>query len=138
MNQARRLTEKEAVMSLISPDMKSLNSKENKCPICGENLFTEIEWLGEKVYKPVSCECARKKDENKMADILVKEQRQLLLEKYKTMSIVDKKALNETFDKAVVDNDNREIYQIVKHYCKNFDKAISKNTGLYIFGKRGR
>ena len=118
--------------------MKGLNSKEDKCPVCGESLFTKIKWLGQERYSAVACACERKKKDNEMDWLLVKEQRQSLLARYSRISIVDAKALTETFNKAVIDDENRELYQMIKYYCQHFDEAMKENTGLYIFGERGR
>lgn len=61
-----------------------------------------------------------------------------ILNKYKALSIVGEKTLNETFEHAEKYEETSEIFNIIENYCQNFDKAIEKNTGLYIRGKVGR
>ena len=43
-----------------------------------------------------------------------------------------------TFEKAVVkSNEEKKAKQLLEKYCKNFEKALEKGAGIYIYGVKG-
>ena len=87
----------------------------------------------------VKIQCACEEAEQQAAiKALEKVQQEVMMSKVKNISIVDKKAFSETFEKAQMNNENtKKIIKLGKKYCQNFEKVMKKNTNLYIYGETG-
>lgn len=59
-------------------------------------------------------------------------------EKYNASSMLSAKERNHTFKNAVIDDDNRPMYEIAVEFIKNIDYHMSAGTWLYIFGDEVR
>ena len=87
----------------------------------------------------VKIQCACEEAEQQAAiKALEKVQQEVMMSKVKNISIVDKKAFSETFEKAQMNNENTKyMVELGKKYCQNFEKVMKKNTNLYIYGETG-
>ena len=105
-----------------------------KCSVCGEPIFREIDIMGTKKYLRRMCACRRKEVEEEAAidraNVLYSEARRIL-----DVGYLDKAYAGYTF--ASADEKDSTIVSQMKQYADNFDKAVKVNKGIYLFGNAG-
>ena len=107
------------------------------CSKCGTNKYKEIEILNNKMLVKIQCPCEEAEQLEALKN-LANIQKEVMMAKCKNISIVDKKAFSETFDRAILkDKKTKEMMNLGEQYCLNFEKVMKKNTNLYIYGETG-
>ena len=105
-----------------------------KCSVCGEPIFREIDIMGTKKYLRRMCACRRKEVEEEeaidRANVLYSESRRIL-----DVGYLDKAYAGYTF--ASADEKESVIVSQMKQYADNFEKALKVNKGIYLFGNAG-
>ena len=85
----------------------------------------------------IQCPC-EEAEQLEALNKLEKVKQEVMMSKCKNISIVDKKAFSETFEKAQMNNENtKKMLKLGEKYCQNFEKVMKKNTNLYIYGETG-
>ena len=107
------------------------------CSKCGTNKYKEIEILNNKMLVKIQCPCEEAEQLEALKN-LANIQKEVMMAKCKNISIVDKKAFSETFDRAILkDNKTKEMMNLGEQYCLKFEKIMKQNTNLYIYGSTG-
>ncbi len=123
--------------------MIDLNENEMKnllletCNKCGTNKYKEIEILNNKMLVKIQCPCEEAEQLAALKN-LANIQKEVIMSKCKSISIVDKKTFSETFEDAKLNTQEvKEMMGLAKKYCLEFNKVLKENSNLYLFGETG-
>lgn len=113
----------------------TFTSQPYNCPKCQDTgTINVMRWVEDETYtyngKPIrheeasiqNCSCHYEK----------------LFEKYNASAGFSNKQLNHTFKNAVIDDENRPIFEIAIDFIKNIENHMQDGTWLYIFGDEFR
>lgn len=114
-----------------------LSSKLNeKCEICGQNLYKQYEILGRLRTVRVMCKCECNKY-NKKREQDEAFEKQIRLKKLIKNSLMDKKFIESTFENWDFKKGTQQMYKLGKKYVENFKKCKEEGLGLLIYGQPG-
>lgn len=116
--------------------MQALDSHTRTCKTCKTPTESIIEAMGKKFKVPVMCKCEEEKwnEMKRQEEIKARIQR---LEKLRNHSLMGKQFENCTFENFVVDETNKQFFNIAKRYADKFEQAKKDNIGLLLFGPPG-
>lgn len=106
------------------------------CDKCGDPVQKKINLMGRERIVPIMCRCKKiemeiKKEQEENAE------KQERLKRLLKNSLMDKKFEHETFENWNDDVGSKQIKEIGKRYCKNFQEAKKNGLGLLIYGPPG-
>lgn len=114
-----------------------LNCKlEEKCKVCGKEIYKEYEILGKKRVVKVLCDCEVKKLEEEKNKEDAKE-KQIRLENLLKNSLMDKKFRESTFENWNFEKGTKKMFDLGKRYTDNFKECRQEGLGLLIYGQPG-
>lgn len=105
-----------------------------KCKVCGEELFKEIELFGQKQMLRRACACRReelRKEEEEAEKARLFHRAKDILE----FGYLDRSLANYTF--ASTDDKDSKAYKDFMQYADNWEKAKERNRGIYLYGNAG-
>jgi len=106
------------------------------CDACGSPRQRDVDITGTKHRVPIICKCRadalRAYEEQEQAKVV-----QRRLDKFKAYSLMDDRFLGSTFENWVTRDDNRELLNLGKKYCENWETMLANNRGLLIHGVAG-
>lgn len=114
-----------------------------RCSVCGDTVekilpFPTFDGTGNKkdIRVHVMCTCQKKEKEEYEA-----EQRKLeemrVVEGLRKLSLMDEKLVQARLSTFTETEDNTRLLKIVQNYISNFDKMLSENQGLLLWGPVG-
>ena len=106
------------------------------CESCSEPLHKDFDINGSLRRLPRLCRCRAEKLERQKAEDAEQELKRHL-DKFKAYSLMDERFERSTFENWVHNDQNREIYELGKKYCENWDKIFKSNYGLLLYGSAG-
>lgn len=104
------------------------------CKRCKEPRFFEgTKWGYPKFKTGCQCSCQASLDrENER--LRFRQENERKFRENQRLSVLGKN-INKTFDDYIVTQDNFEVVNKCKTYCKNASVALAKNVGFFIYGK---
>ncbi len=146
------VTSKEAVERGYVSD-KILPPEPEKCKFCGQTLYYEGLVINGSVLiwmtQPERCRCKKaveywkkydkEQEEKKAAEEKAKKQAEMnaRIQRLIGKSGIKKRFMNRTFDNFIVNETNREAFEIAKRYADEFPKFAAEGKGLYFEGTFG-
>lgn len=114
-----------------------LNSKlEERCQVCGKNLYKQYDIFGRKRTVKVMCDCGTKEMQVRQSKDESKE-KQIRLEKLMKNSLMDKKFKSSTFENWDFKKGTKQMHDLGKRYANNFKECKQQGLGLLIYGEPG-
>lgn len=125
-------------MEIVNQTMpvKGLDSALMICDKCKQPIQKEITILGVKRRVPILCSCKKKDLEFKEQQEKATE-RQDKLKQLFTNSLMDKKFINETFEKWDFEKGTQQMYNVGLNYCNKFQEVKKEGLGFLIYGDPG-
>lgn len=110
------------------------------CGVCGEpkeKVFTEAQYREFGIERvPIICKCDEKAL-NEAQKSQKRHENQMIVNRLRASSLMDTKYKTSTFDKFIVNDDNRENLELCKRYVTKFNYMLEKGQGLLFYGKVG-
>lgn len=125
-----------AVTTQDSKCLHKIGDKHTTCSKCGEPTRFEIDMMGTQKTVKINCSCDRKR-------IKEQEERQqhidemALLNKLRSVSIMDKDFDKSTFQNAQVGSDNHKYFKMAQNYVDRWEEMLERNIGLIFHGEPG-
>jgi len=110
--------------------------KDEYCPKCNTRKTIVLEMFGRKRKMPCLCKC--ESDKIKAQERIEENRRkQMVLDKLKLNSLMDKKFQQCTFKNWQMDEANRKMYELGINYTKNWKQMEKDNIGFILYGGVG-
>jgi len=106
------------------------------CDNCGFPTQKDLVILNIMRRVRVVCKCeAEERDREQERQQALELQRRL--DKFRVYSLMDKQFESATFANWKHHADNRDLYDLAKRYCENWDDVFANNRGLLLYGLAG-
>lgn len=106
------------------------------CGKCGMRKQKRVELFGIRKTVPVVCEC-RAGQLRREAEEQERKERELTLDKMRSMSLMSEKFRGATFEAYKVREENREAYKAARAFAEQFDRMYEEGQGLLLYGPVG-
>jgi len=106
------------------------------CTACGDPLQYDVVIMQIKRRVPIKCQCQREVAAQ-IAEVEKERELHRRLDKYRAYSQMDDRFTESTFANFIIREDNRELHNLAKQYCENWETMFAKNRGLLMHGAAG-
>jgi len=107
-----------------------------RCGTCGCPVQYDVVILDIKRRVPIKCPCQQQKAAKEAAAENEYNLRRKL-DKFRAYSLMDDRFAESTFENWVIRDDNRELLNLGKQYCQNWETMLANNRGLLMHGVPG-
>ena len=123
-------------MEKLFQTLSNPNLSTNTCDKCKESLYMPIDVLGETRYVRKSCQCERDEYERNRKEEMQR-QKNLVLDRLKTSSLMDKRFFNSTLENWNDEVGNGKLKTFCEKYVQNWREAKKENIGVLLYGAAG-